>query len=597
MRGLNPILVLGVGLMLVAEGEAQPGAAVRAPEDLKLERYFQQYLEQIFPIRPMIATRLGDHRFDARLDDLSAPARQKVLQIQKDALSGLSKQVDKSELSPDGLIDLDIFERELERSIWLTEQFDPFVDDPRVWGEYLTESIYVLLTQSTLPKEQNLANALSRMKAIPQIVETARATIGNPPRVKVETAIAQTKGAIDFYQSEIFTVAGLPKEDARLSEASKPVIDALRSHLRFLETQVLPRSKSDNWRIGAELFAKKQELELDAGLTAAEMLAEAESEATRVEREMAVVARQLWASMFPGEAVPVDDAAGRREMTRRVLAQIGDDRSTASSVLGDVKATVVEIKDFIKERNILELPEPDQCAIIEMPEFMRGNSTAYLNPAPPLDPKARSEYAVSPPPAAWSAERVESYFREYNKQMLRILSIHEGYPGHYVQLEYSNRCPSFIRRVLGSGTFAEGWAVYTEQMMLDQGYGNGDLRLRMQQLKFYLRAVVNAILDHKMHCANLSDDEAMELLVGRAFQTEGEAVGKIIRAKQSSCQLSTYFVGRTAFYRLRQAIQREQGGAFNLAKFHEATLSHGTIPVKHLPVVVRRSLGLPAASQ
>ena len=154
--------------------------------------------------------------------------------------------------------------------------------------------------------------------------------------------------------------------------------------------------------------------------------------------------------------------------------------------------------------------------------------------------------------------------------MLKILTIHEGYPGHYVQLEYSNRCPSLIRRVLSSGTFAEGWAVYTEQMMLDQGFGGGDLGLRLQQLKFYLRAVVNAILDHKMHAGKMTDAEAMELLVGRAFQTEGEAVGKIIRAKQTSCQLSTYFVGRTAFYRLRQQIQRELGDRFDLARFHEA---------------------------
>jgi uncharacterized protein (DUF885 family) len=284
-------------------------------------------------------------------------------------------------------------------------------------------------------------------------------------------------------------------------------------------------------------------------------------------------------------------------MIRRVLARIGDERSTADSVLSDVKSTVEEIKKFISENKIITLPEPDRCAIIEMPEFMRGNSTAYLQSAPPLDPEARSEYAVSPPPASWSQERVESYFREYNKQMLRILSIHEGYPGHYVQLEYSNRCPSFVRRVLGSGTFAEGWAVYTEQMMLDQGYGSGDLRLRLQQLKFYLRAVVNAILDHKMQCTHMTDREAMELLVGRAFQTEGEAVGKIIRSKQSSCQLSTYFVGRLAFYRLRQAIQRELGDAFDLARYHEAALSHGTIPVKHLPDLVRRSLGLAAQPQ
>jgi uncharacterized protein (DUF885 family) len=147
--------------------------------------------------------------------------------------------------------------------------------------------------------------------------------------------------------------------------------------------------------------------------------------------------------------------------------------------------------------------------------------------------------------------------------------------------------------VLYNGTFAEGWAVYTEQMMLDQGYGDGDLSLRLHQLKWYLRAVVNAILDHKMHCSGMTDDEAKDLLVNRAFQSEGEALGKIVRAKLSSCQLSTYFVGRTAFYRLRQAVQREQGEAFDLGRYHEAVLAHGTPPVKYLPELVRERLRQP----
>ncbi len=398
------------------------------------------------------------------------------------------------------------------------------------------------------------------MRAIPKVVEIARETIGTPPKVKVETAIRQTEGAIGFYENEIFLLADRPKDDGPLAERAGAIAEALKTYLAFLKDEVLPKA-DDDWRIGPELFAKKLELELDAGLSADEVLAEARAEATRVENEMAVIARQLWSSMFPGEAVPPDDEAGRRTMVRRVLERIGDDHGTPESLVADGRATVDDIKRFITQADILRLPEPDQCKVIEMPEFMRGNSLAYLNPAPPLDPKGGSEYAISPPPADWDAERVESLLREYNHEMLKILTIHEGYPGHYVQLEYSNSCPSLVRRVLSSGTFAEGWAVYTEQMMLDQGFGGGDLKLRLQQLKFYLRAVVNAILDHEMHAGNMTDDEAMELLAGRAFQTEGEAVGKIIRAKQSSCQLSTYFVGRTAFYRLRQAVQR--AGATN----------------------------------
>jgi len=162
-----------------------------------------------------------------------------------------------------------------------------------------------------------------------------------------------------------------------------------------------------------------------------------------------------------------------------------------------------------------------------------------------------------------------------------------------VQLEYSNRHPSLIRKVLSSGIFAEGWAVYTEQVMLDQGFGGGDPALRLHQLKFYLRAVINAILDNEMHCSGMSDEQALELLTKRGFQSEGEAVGKVLRAKQSSCQLSTYFVGRMAFHRLRQQIQRETGQDFGLGRYHEAVLAHGTLPVKYLPELVRERLKAP----
>jgi uncharacterized protein (DUF885 family) len=225
-----------------------------------------------------------------------------------------------------------------------------------------------------------------------------------------------------------------------------------------------------------------------------------------------------------------------------------------------------------------------------MPEFRRGNSLAYMENAPPLDPQAGSMYAVSPPPADWGPERVKSFLEEYNQHMLQILTIHEGYPGHYVQLEYANRVGSLIRRVLGSGVYIEGWAVYGEQTMLDQGYGDGDPRLRLMQLKFYLRAVVNAIIDHRMHAEKMTDEEVMKFLVDGAFQSEGEARLKIIRARQTSTQLSTYFVGRMAHYRLRQQIERELGDKFVLGRFHEAVLGEGSVPVKYLPELVRAKL-------
>ncbi len=580
IRGLGAAALL-VGLT-VPRASAQDGAKA---EDARLEAFFRSALDETFRLEPLAATRLGDHRFDDRLDDISPAARAARVAFDRKTLAELVASFDPKGLSRDGRIDLEIFRRSLERSIWQAEHFKPFEDDPRVYGDYLTESIYLLLAQSSLPREVNVKNALSRMALIPRLVEEARRSIAKPPRVKTETAIRQAKGAIGFYTDELYLLAGRPKGEGELAERAGAIVKALEGHVKFLEDEVLPRSTED-WRVGREVFEAKLDRELDSGISADEVLREAEAEADRVEREMAVIARAMWASTFPGLVVPPDDAEGRRAMVARVLDSVAQDHGTPETIVADARGNVGEIKAFIRDRKILALPEPDLCRVIAMPEFMRGNSVAYLNPSPPLDPAGVSEYAISPPPLDWSPARVESFLREYNRSMLKILSIHEAYPGHYVQLAYSNRAPSPIRRVLSSGTFAEGWAVYTEQMMLDQGFGGGDLGLRLQQLKFYLRAVVNAILDRKMHAEGMTDDQALALLVGRAFQSEGEAVGKVIRSKQSSAQLSTYFVGRLAFHRLRQKVQRAQGDRFDLARFHEAVLSHGTIPVKYLPELV-----------
>ena len=228
-----------------------------------------------------------------------------------------------------------------------------------------------------------------------------------------------------------------------------------------------------------------------------------------------------------------------------------------------------------------------------MPEFQRGNAIAYLNPAPPLDAKAASFYAISPPPREWNAQRVASYMREYNRHMLQILTIHEAYPGHYVQLEYSNRNRSLIRKVFYSGVFAEGWAVYTEQMMLDEGYGQGDLKLRLNQLKWYLRSVCNAILDYKMHSTGMTDQEALLFLVLRAYQSEGRSNPKDHPGQASSCQLSTYFVGRMAFQRLRRACRRSWANASSWVDFTRRVWILARCRCLYLPELVAERLQRP----
>ncbi|HEX7578150.1 MAG TPA: DUF885 domain-containing protein [Verrucomicrobiae bacterium] len=581
------IAIAGVFGILTA---AAPAFA-QPTEDDTLNAFFKNYLEDHFRQQPFQATSLGDHRFDSRLDDISQASRAGWLVLARQTLGELPKQVDYRKLSRDGQIDFEIFQHNLQTQIWETKNFHPFEDDPRTYGNYISDSIYLLLTQSTLPKETNISNCIARMAQLPRIVAEAEKTLAHPPKPILETAILQNRGAIDFYENEIFQFAGDTPQLDKLKTAAASVVMLLKDYQKFLEGPLMARATGE-WRIGRKKFDKEFELETDAGITAEQNLADAETEFAQVRRDMYVIARQLWCQYFPQKLLPPDDAAGERETILKVIEAINQDHGKPEDLVSDARATVERIKEFIRKKNYVRLPDPDLCRMIEMPEFRRGNSLAYLDNAPPLDPDAHSYFAVSPPPADWSPQRVESFLEEYNHYMLQILTIHEAYPGHYVQLAYAVRTPSLIRRVYQSGVYVEGWAVYGEMTMLNEGYGDGDLRLRMMELKFYLRAVANSILDYKMHCTQMTDDEALKFLTQDAFQSEGEARLKLVRAKQSSTQLSTYFVGRMAHYRLHQQIEREMGDKFSLAAYHNAVIAPGSIPVKYLPELVRAQLSL-----
>ena len=587
MNKTSWLILSGAMNLLIAAGpaSAQPSA------DVQLNAFFKNYLDEYFQQQPLAATQLGDHRFDNRLDDISAKARAGWLALAEKTLKQLPRDVDYTKLSRDGQIDFEIFQHNLQSQVWATRNFHPFQEDPRTYGAYLNDSVYLLLTQSTLPKETNLANCLARMAQMPRTVAEAEKTLAHPPKPILETAIRQNQGAINFYEKDIFLLASDTPQLDQLKTSASSVAALLKNYQKFLEGPLMARA-SGEWRIGRRKFDKKFELETEAGITAEQNLADAETEFNHVRRDMYVIARQLWCQYFPQRPLPPDDAAGERETVLKVIDAIDEDHSKPEDLVADARADIARIKAFIQKRNYIQLPDPDRCEVIVMPEFRRGNSLAYLDNAPPLDPNAHSYFAISPPPSDWTPRQVESFLEEYNHYMLQILTLHEGYPGHYVQLAEAVRVPSLIRRVYQSGVYVEGWAVYGEMTMLNEGYGDGDLRLRLMELKFYLRAVANSILDYQMHCTQITDDKAMKFLTQDAFQSEGEAKLKLVRAKQSSVQLSTYFVGRMAHYRLHQQIERELGDKFDLARYHNAVIAHGSVPVKYLPELVRTDLGL-----
>ena len=369
----------------------------------KLEAFFKTWLDQRFELRPVEATQLGDHRFDSRLGDLTPAARAKWLEQTRHTLAELPDKVDYKKLSRAGQIDFEILQHYLKFQEWQMENLRPFEQDPRIYNDYISDSIYLLLTQSTLPLETNVANCIARMAQIPEVVAAARANLSRKPsgfRTHTETAIRQNRGAIDFYEREMFVFAGKTRQATALKSAALPVVAVLKEYQQFLENDLLPKAKAD-WRLGTEKFARKLELELDAAISATELVADAEKEFARVEREMYVVARQLWSKYSAPKPLPPDDPEGRQATVQRVLEAIAKEHCRPSELTAEMKQRVTQLKKFITANDILRLPEPDHCKVVEMPEYRRGVSIAYCDSTGPLEKKQESVYAIAPTPSDW----------------------------------------------------------------------------------------------------------------------------------------------------------------------------------------------------
>jgi hypothetical protein len=305
------------------------------PADKALEGFFRQYLDDYAKTHPVEACRLGDYRYADRMNDLSPKARAADREWTKNVLERLETQIDPKNLTRSAQIDYEILRHDLRFSIWLGENTKPFEEDPRSWNEYLVDSIFALLTQTTLDKPTAIRTAATRMEFIPLVVASAQASLKKPFKTHLETAIRQNRGAIAFFEKNIFELTGETPQLSVLAKPTRAAVEALRAHQKLLES-LLPEAH-ENWRLGKEKFAKKLDLEFDAGLSADEVLKEAEAEADRVRRDMYVIARQLWHKTCPDKPLPADDEKGRRDTIRLVLAELGKDHGSPQSQIADAR--------------------------------------------------------------------------------------------------------------------------------------------------------------------------------------------------------------------------------------------------------------------
>ncbi len=581
-------------LLLNACASAPPPPAPAAPPapppptpdeqfDALSARYLQEFPEQ----SPVYATALGDHRFDARLDDVSAAAwqaRQVFAELYLSALDG----IDRAKLSRDRQVDALLLRNELEQTRFQVQEPQDWRWNPLVYTRIAGDGLYSLLARDFAPAPQRLANLGKRLDEIPRFLAQAREVLepARVPKIHAETAVRQNQGLKSMLDGEIADeVAKLPGADQEPIRASMArARSAIAQHQIWLEKKLLPDAKGD-FRIGAALYDKKLAFALNSPMTRQEIRERAESELAAAHLAMYEIAKEVLTgpksrgSFGKGRIRDDGSKAQRLRIIRAALELAYADRPKREGVLDSARASLEDATRFVRDHNIVTVPT-QPLKIITMPEFQQGVALAYCDSPGPLERGLDTFYAVSPIPENWTRAQVDSFLREYNTRSLHNLTLHEAMPGHYLQLAHANTYPSVLRAVLSSGPFIEGWAVYGERVMIQEGYMNGDPLMKLIQLEWYVRSIVNALLDQAVHVDGMSRDEAMKLLTEQAFQEEREAAGKWTRVQLTSAQLPTYFVGAQEHMALRAEAEQKLGAAFNLKEYHDKVLSYGSPPVR-----------------
>jgi uncharacterized protein (DUF885 family) len=572
------------------------------------------FLAEFFGLNPTFATAIGEHSHDDRWPDLTAAGRAERLAFIDRWLAELGTMTD---LSADEAIDRDLLVGELEAERFAETELRENTWNPLDWVYLIGDGLFTLNAREFARLAVRLAATAGRLEGLPAVLDAAReALVGGPDRpvgeFQTETALHQLPGIDELIADALASAEAAAPTDPAVAEvvprliaavvASRIALDAFETHLRDV---VLPTSEGDG-RLGAALFAAKMRHTMRSEtLTPERIMAGAEREFAAVRAEMVRLARDLWPVWRVGEPVPDDD----NQVVRRVLDAVAFEHPEADDLLDFCRAENARIEAFCAENDLIG-PVDEPLEIQWTPVFLRSFGGAMLSSPGPLDKGQKAFFAITPMPDDWSEEQRESNLREDNDRMLRLLTIHEAVPGHYLQGVYANRSPSSARAIFASGLFAEGWAVYVTQVMMDVGYGADDPALMLTHWKFYLRSIVNAMIDARIHCDGMTAAEAVALMVDGGFQEEAEAQAKFDRARLSSTQLSTYFAGSLEMWAIELEVRRRaavaagdpRGGAavpdpplvggfgetpgFSYRPHLESVLAHGTPPTS----VLRRIL-------
>ncbi|MBS0193697.1 MAG: DUF885 domain-containing protein [Proteobacteria bacterium] len=574
----------GTPTLVAADAATAAAAPANSTTDAKFTDLAKRWLDGSMRLSPIGATQTGDHRFDADIDDLSAAGRAKSLAFSKQMLSELDA-IDASKLSRENQVDAALLRNQLHYDVWNAERFQAWAWDPTLYTGVQGGAIYTLMARDFAPLPERLRSATARIEKLPALFTQMRENL-DPARVPLifaQTASKQNHGVLDIIDGMI--VPGekdLPAADrARLDAAIANLRKVVADQQTWIDKTLVPNAKG-NFRIGKELFDEKLHFALDSSLSREEIRKRAQAEIVKTREQMYAIARGVLQGKPGAPATPEHPTPDQQQAAiQYALDMAAAERPARDQVVATAKAELAKATDFVRAHDLITLPN-SPVQVILMPEFQRGVAVAYCDSPGPLDKNLATFYAVSPIPDDWKPEQVTSFLKEYNTRAIAELGVHEAMPGHYVQLWHSNQFPSIVRAVLGSGSFIEGWAVYAEHMMAEQGFLDHDPLYRLVQLKWYLRATANALLDQGIHVDGMTREQAMDLMTKTAFQEQSEAAGKWVRAQLSSAQLSTYFVGVQEHFDLLREAHEKWGKSFNLKRYHDTVTSFGSPPARYV---------------
>jgi uncharacterized protein (DUF885 family) len=579
--------------LIILAGCSHRGAAV------DFGKIAEEFVYKTLSFSPVTAAGQGLHKyngedFDRALDDVSYTA----IKTQRDYYIDLHRRLealDKDSLSPEDRADYDIVDTQIGLALFDMDIAQSWRHSPQSYVELLGNALFTPFVLEYAPKAERYEGIIARLKLIPAFLQTAQNQLFAAPPIWIQVAKDENDGNIDLIDKTLR--AGVPDGQKQAYDAAAAAaLPSLRDFNRFLQS-VLPHRGRDNpdWRLGAEHYASKFKLNLATDRTPDQVLKDAQDRLKAVRAQMLELSLPLHAAMYPGHGDHGDLKGDEREnkVVREVLDRIAEKHSTPASYMDDARKDLDEARDFVRAKNLLTLPDHSNLQVIPTPEFERGiYAVGGFNPAPVLEPQLGAFFWITPIPADWPKNRIDSKLREYDFYNLKLLVIHEAMPGHYVQGEFANDLQPKPRRILralyGNGPYVEGWAQYVTQVMLDEGLLDHAPELRLTLLKQELRVDANAIIDILMQTNRMTDEQAMNLMENSTFQEHEEAVAKLQRAKLSSTQLPTYFVGWRDWLRVREADKQTKGSGFNLHDFHDRALKEGAVP---LPVLARLLTG------